>query len=64
MFEKLIKNLVADLAPRLVPQLLRSIADQIECGQISFSQEAIQEIMESQAAKEAIAQCMPSENAE
>jgi ABC-type branched-subunit amino acid transport system ATPase component len=59
MFERLVKNLIADLAPKLIPQLLRSIADQIECGQISFSQEAITELMESQAAREAIAQCMP-----
>lgn len=46
MFENLLKRLIADMAPKIVPQLLRSLADQIECGQISFSDEAISAAIE------------------
>ena len=47
MFERLVKNLIADLAPKLIPQLLRSLADQIESGQISFGKEEITAMMET-----------------
>jgi hypothetical protein len=32
MFENILKKFAADLIPKLLPDILRSIADQIECG--------------------------------
>lgn len=56
MFEKILAQLAKDLVPRVLPQVLRSLADQIECGQIAFSEEAI-----SQAVAEATASHAASE---
>ena len=57
MFERLIKNLIADLAPKMIPQFLRSLADQIECGQISFGKEEITAMMETPEFRAVIASC-------
>jgi hypothetical protein len=57
MFERLIKNLIADMAPKLIPQLLRSLADQIESGQISFGKEEITTMMETPEFRAVIESC-------
>jgi len=35
MFENILKKFAADLIPRLLPDILRSIADQIESGGVA-----------------------------
>lgn len=57
MFERLIKNLIADLAPKMLPQLLRSLADNLENGSISFGKEEITAMMETPEFRAVIASC-------
>lgn len=42
LFENVLKRFAADLIPKLLPDILRSIADQIECGgTATVSQETV-----------------------
>ena len=62
MFERLLKSILADMAPKLIPQILRSLADQIECGQISFSQETVTMMLDAPEISEAIKSCVQSQS--
>ena len=62
MFERLLKSILADMAPKLIPQVLRSLADQIENGQISFSQETVAMMLDAPEISEAIKSCVQSQS--
>ena len=48
MFENILKKFAADLIPKLLPDILRSIADQIECGgTATVTEETVMMAMES-----------------
>ena len=48
MFEGILKKFAADLIPKLLPDILRSIADQIECGgTATVTQETVMVAMEA-----------------
>lgn len=48
MFENILKKFAADLIPKLLPDLLRNIADQIECGgTATISEETVMAAMQS-----------------
>ena len=48
MFENILKKFAADLIPKLLPDILRSIADQIECGgTATVTQETVMVAMEA-----------------
>lgn len=46
LFENLLKKLTMELVPKLLPDLLRSLADQIEQGSICVPPEIIAEALE------------------
>jgi hypothetical protein len=48
MFENILKKFAADLIPKLLPDILRSIADQIECGgTATVTEETVMTAMEA-----------------
>jgi len=48
IFENILKKLVGDVVPKLLPDILRSIADQIECGgTATVTQETVMVAMEA-----------------
>lgn len=48
MFENILKRFAADLIPKLLPDILRSIADQIEQGgTVCITQETVMAAMEA-----------------
>ena len=48
MFENILKKFAADLIPKLLPDILRSSADQIECGgTATVTQETVMVAMEA-----------------
>lgn len=47
MFENILKKLAMELVPKLLPDLLRSLADQIEQGAICVPPEIIAEALEA-----------------
>lgn len=46
LFEGILKKLAMELVPKLLPDLLRSLADQIEQGSICIPPEMIAEALE------------------
>ena len=48
MFENILKKFASELIPKLLPDILRSIADQIECGgTATVTQETVMVAMEA-----------------
>lgn len=46
MFENILKKLAIDLVPKLLPDLLRSLADQIEQGAVCITPEMVSTAIE------------------